>query len=131
MTIKTTRPPKTPTPPSTVVPTSSGGGAIFIPNSGTGGGIPVRLPFIPPNGFAGFAQQTPATVATVMRPRSKASARRARAGAKKRGMNGSARKKGRAAVRKASRRAGQLARMTKGSAAAKRHMAKLRSMRKR
>jgi hypothetical protein len=80
--------------------------------------------FIPPNGLAGFAQQTPAVQALYRRGRSGGSGRRRRkkvAGAVARGAK---RRVKRAASSKAKR-------MVKGSAAAKRHMAKLRRMRKR
>jgi hypothetical protein len=77
--------------------------------------------FIPPNGLAGFAQQTPAVQALYRRRRSGGGGGRRRkkkaAGAVKRKAKRTARKK--------------IAKFTKGSAAAKRHMAKLRNMRKR
>ena len=80
--------------------------------------------FIPPNGLAGFAQQTPAVQALYRKGRSGGSGRRRKkkaAGAVKRV---SRRKSAKAASRKAKR-------FVKGSAAAKRHMAKIRKMRKR
>lgn len=77
--------------------------------------------FIPPNGFAGFAQQTPAVQSAFLR--------RGRGGARRRRKT-AARSKLRRAVR-AKGRNGKLKRLVKGSAAAKRHMAKLRRMRKR
>ena len=85
----------------------------------SGGGIPVSLPFVPPGGFFGVAQQTPA-------------AQRAMGGVRK--MSGSKRrrrkaKKAAAAPRRRRRSSGN--KFRKGSAAAKRHMAKLRAMRKR
>lgn len=81
--------------------------------------------FVPPNGFFGFAQQTPAAQALYRRTTKSSGGRR--------------RKKKRAAsVKRARRIPGKSARrstrgaskFTKGSAAAKRHMAKLRKMRK-
>lgn len=80
--------------------------------------------FIPPNGMAGFAQQTAAVQAIYRGKRGNGGGRRRRkkkaAGVVARGK----RKVKRAASSKAKR-------FTKGSAAAKRHMAKLRRMRKR
>lgn len=78
--------------------------------------------FIPPNGLAGFAQQTPAVQALYRRGRSGGGARRRR------------KKKAAGAVKRVSRRKSAkraTKRFAKGSAAAKRHMAKLRRMRKR
>lgn len=80
--------------------------------------------FIPPNGLAGFMQQTPA-VQALYRKGSGGGGRRRR------------KKKAAGAVKRRVKRAGKravkrgAAKFTKGSAAAKRHMAKLRKMRKR
>jgi hypothetical protein len=85
---------------------------------------------VPPGGFAGFAQQTPATQNLFQRAGrigGKTTQRRRR---KKNGKNGPARAK-RARRAGVKRTSGRASRMTKGSAAAKRHMAKLRRMRKR
>jgi len=78
------------------------------------------MPIIPIGGFAGFAQQTPA-VQSLYRGR-------ARAGSSGRRR----RKKKAAAAPRRKRRAGKrtLKRLKKGSAAAKRYMAKIRRMRK-
>lgn len=79
--------------------------------------------FVPPNGFAGFAQQTPA-VQSLYRGK--------RSGGKRR--SGGRRKKKAAAVRASGRRrtkrAGKAKRFVKGSAAAKAYMAKIRKLRK-
>lgn len=88
-----------------------------------------KIKFVPPGGYAGFAQQTPAVQTLVSRPSTvtrkksgSAPKRRKKRVAKK----APARKR---AVRRA--RSGKPARLVKGSAAAKAHMAKLRKMRKR
>lgn len=76
--------------------------------------------FIPPNGLAGFAQQTPAVQALYRRRRSGGGGGRRR------------KKKAAGAVKRRKRTARKkISKFTKGSAAAKRHMAKLRNMRKR
>jgi len=120
MTVQIIRPPKagsTPTPTPTPTPTQAS--VPFVPNSGTGGGIPVAAgQFIPPNGFAGWAQQTPAVQSLF---------RRSNGGRKRRKTS---RQVARAAPRKKRRAAAGKARLVKGSAAAKRYMAKLRKMRK-
>lgn len=77
--------------------------------------------FIPPNGLAGFAQQTPAVQALYARRGRSNGGRRRR------------KKKAAGAVKSRVKRATKRAtgsKFTKGSAAAKRHMAKLRKMRK-
>jgi len=83
-----------------------------------------RRIMVPPGGFAGFAQQTPAVqglmrkkTATKRRPAAKKKRVAKRAPAKRRAVRKSPGKKP--------------ARLVKGSAAARRHMAKLRKMRKR
>lgn len=78
--------------------------------------------FIPPGGFVGWANQTPATQAMLGR-RGASAKRRSRT----KSQNARPRRK-KAAARRARKAGG---RFTKGSAAAKRHMAKLRRMRKR
>jgi hypothetical protein len=93
--------------------------ADFVPQY-SGGGIPVSLPIVPPGGFFGFAQQTPAAQRSMGAMRSRAS------GTRKRRRKA---KKAAAAPRRRRRSSGN--KFTKGSAAAKRHMAKLRAMRKR
>lgn len=78
--------------------------------------------FIPPNGLAGFMQQTPAVQALYKGSRGGGTRRRRKA-----------KKKVRAAakrtVKRRVKRAGK--KLAKGSAAAKRYMAKIRKMRKR
>lgn len=89
-------------------------------------------PYVPPSGFTGNASQTPAAQATFSAPSSIAYAmtggrrrkrRKAASSTKKRAS--SPRKK-----RASSRRKAKRAILVKGSAAAKRYMAKLRRMRK-
>ena len=87
--------------------------------------------YVPPNGFIGAGQQTQAAQliemggmrrngGTKRRRKRKSSAKRAAPRRAKRRTSSSSRK-----------RAGKAKRFVKGSAAAKRHMAKLRRMRKR
>lgn len=96
---------------------------------------PVQLPvygssmpniIVPPGGFAGFAQQTPATQQLFARAgrvggKRSAAKRRRKSAAKKKAARVGARRKRRSSARK----------LVKGSAAAKRRMAALRRMRKR
>jgi hypothetical protein len=85
--------------------------------------------FVPPGGFAGFAQQTPATqallgIAGVARaPTSGRRRKKKKRTARKRAAPASPRRSTR-------RKKSGAARLVKGSAAAKRHMARLRKMRK-
>lgn len=85
---------------------------------------------VPPGGFAGHAQQTPATqqlfAKATGRKGGRATQRKRRAKAK------AAPRKRRASRAAAPRRAkrGKPARLVKGSAAAKRHMAKIRRKRR-
>lgn len=111
----------------------------------SGGGIPVMAgQFIPPNGLAGWMQQTPA-VQNLYRSR-RARPRRARGmrksssvlsavkkAVKKYGRKRRSGGKRRASPVRAARVTGRAAqgRLLKGSAAAKRHMARLRRMRRR
>lgn len=83
------------------------------------------MPIIPVGGFAGFAQQTPA-VQSLYRGgrRASGSGRRRR----KKKAAAAPRRRRRAAAK--SRGRGKLKRLVKGSAAAKRYMAKIRRMRK-
>lgn len=76
--------------------------------------------FIPPNGFAGFAQQT-AAVQSLFRKRGNGGGRRRRKSTKAAPMRS---KKKRAGARRGK------ARLVKGSAAAKRYMASIRRKRK-
>lgn len=93
--------------------------ADFVPQY-SGGGIPVSLPIVPPGGFFGFAQQTPAAQRSMGAVRTRASSSRRR----RRKAKASS-----AAPRRRRRRSGGN-KFVKGSAAARRHMAKLRAMRK-
>jgi hypothetical protein len=88
----------------------------------------VRSVVVPPGGFAGFAQQTPATQNLFQRAGrigGRTTQRRRRNGKRKAAKS--------ARLRSAPRRArrGKKARLTKGSPAARAYMAKLRRMRKR
>lgn len=81
---------------------------------------------IPPGGFAGFAQQTAATQALFQRA-GRVGGRRSAAKRRR-----TAKKKGATAKRKrTTRRRSTKMRLVKGSAAAKRYMAKIRRLRKR
>lgn len=92
----------------------------------------MRKTIIPPGGFQGFGQQTPAVQALLRSPAT-------RTRRKTRGKPAGRKKAASPARRKATRRAapkrrtsrGKKPYLVKGSAAAKRHMAKLRKMRKR
>ena len=82
-----------------------------------------RVPIIPPGGFAGFAQQTPAVQALLSGGQP---TRRKKTTRKK-----TTRRNPRTAARRRTTRSRKKpARLVKGSLAAKRHMAKLRRMRK-
>jgi hypothetical protein len=97
----------------------------FAPFGASGGGIPVSMrQFIPANGLAGFAQQTPAVQALYRSGRTSGGRRRRTAKKKAAGVK-------RVAKRAKSRTKSTAKRFVKGSAAAKRHMAKIRKMRKR
>lgn len=85
----------------------------------------MRTIFVPPGGFMGFAGQTMAAKALVTKKKRPATRRKKRVTRKK-----PVRARRRPATRrKVSRK--KPARLVKGSAAAKRHMAKLRKMRRR
>lgn len=111
--------PRTPA-PTPVVPGVSVPPSIINPQSG-GGGVPVPVSqFIPANGFAGFAQQTPAVQALYGGGRRSGGGRRRK-------------KKAAAVVKRGARRVAKRAAggvLKKGSAAMKAKMAKLRKMRK-
>jgi hypothetical protein len=81
-----------------------------------GGGVPVMVP-IPPGGYAGFAQQTPAAQRAMRLVGAGGGTRRRR------------KKKKKAAPKRRARRA-KGSKLKKGSAAAKAYMAKIRRMRK-
>lgn len=81
---------------------------------------------VPPGGFAGFAQQTPATQAMFQRAGRVGGQRSATVRRRKRRATATTTTK----RRKTARRRNTV-KLRKGSAAAKRHMAKLRRMRKR
>lgn len=102
---------------------SVGGASSAIPLL-TGGSVSNLI--VPPGGFAGFAQQTPATQAMF-----RAAGRRGgkRSAAKRRRSKKKRATAPRAAKRRAPRRG--KSRLVKGSAAAKAYMAKIRKMRKR
>ena len=80
-------------------------------------------PFVPPNGFLGFGQQTTATQA-LLRRKKRPTKKRTRKKVTRR--RPATRRKVAAKKRAPAKRA----RLVKGSAAAKRYMAKLRRMRK-
>lgn len=79
---------------------------------------------VPPNGFAGLAQQTPA-VQALYRGSAMTKRRPGGAGGRRARISRDV-----ARVKRAKKRSAKVARLVKGSAAAKRHMAKLRRMRK-
>ena len=88
--------------------------------------------FIPPGGFMGFAQQSVATKQLVQSAAGKGAGR---ARTKRRSPPGPVKRRKRVTTRKKRvvrrrRNGAKPARLVKGSAAAKRHMAKLRRMRK-
>jgi len=85
----------------------------------------VKRTGIPPNGFAGFGQQSVATQQLVGGALAKKTRRKRKKVTKKKTTRRTTRRK--AATRK--KRGRKPARLVKGSAAAKRHMAKLRRMR--
>ena len=89
--------------------------------------------FIPPGGFIGFGQQTAAVQALLRSKSGGAVVRRKKRTTKKRTRKPARRKAAPKRARRATRRTtrgGKPARLVKGSAAAKRHMAKLRKMRR-
>lgn len=92
--------------------------------------MPARKPIIPPGGFAGFAQQTPAVQTLLSGRASGTVTRRRRKTRRKKKTAARRRPAAKRTRRKTTRRAKKPAYMVKGSAAAKRHMAKLRKMRK-
>ena len=81
---------------------------------------------VPPGGFAGFAQQTAATQELFRR----AGRLGGQATQRKRRRKSAKKKAVRASGKRRTRRAGKKARLVKGSAAAKRYMAKIRRKRK-
>lgn len=83
---------------------------------------------VPPGGFAGFAQQSPATQ-TLFQRAGRIGGQTTQRRRRKRKANGTA-KRARSS-RANSPRKPRRARLVKGSAAAKRHMARLRAKRKR
>jgi len=116
-------PPSAPSPGSIPFgPTGGGGGSMSIAIPIIGGST-VKL-VVPPGGFAGFAQQTPATQALFQRS--------GRVGGKRSAAKRKRAKKtaARAAPKRRRKRAGKKARLVKGSAAAKRYMASIRRKRK-
>lgn len=103
-------------------PTGGGGSSTVIPLMSGGS---VRSIVVPPGGFAGFAQQTAATQAMFQRAGRKGGLRSAR----KRRKTKAKTKRAKTTRRRTTR--GKKARLVKGSAAAKRYMAKIRRKRKR
>lgn len=114
---------------------SGGGGLQFTPGFGgnySPSGVPLFLSYggsmriiVPPGGFAGIAQQTDATKMLFARATGR---RGGRATQRKRRRKAKAT---RSAPKRRKRSGGKLARLVKGSAAAKRHMAKIRRKRRR
>lgn len=84
---------------------------------------------VPPGGFAGFAQQTAATQALFQRAGRTGGLRSAAKRRRRKSKASSAPTRSRKVTRRAKR--AKVARLVKGSAAAKRHMARIRKMRKR
>ena len=83
---------------------------------------------VPPGGFAGFAQQTPATQAMFQRAGRKGGLRSAARRRKRKSKTTAKRATRRASPKRKSTR--RKARLVKGSAAAKRYMASIRRKRK-
>jgi len=102
-----------------------GGQSAYIPliNGGS-----VKTMIVPPGGFAGFAQQTPATQQLFARA-GKKGGKRSAATRKRRKTKGKVKASPRRKRKTA--RAKRPARLVKGSAAAKRYMASIRRKRKR
>ena len=109
--------------PASVPLTGGAAGIVALPFPGG----PVPNVIVPPGGFVGFAQQTPATQALFQRAGRIGGKRSA---AKRRRKRKSSKKKAAPAARRRRRRSTKR-RLVKGSAAAKRYMARLRRMRKR
>jgi hypothetical protein len=87
--------------------------------------------FIPPGGFAGFAQQTVAVQSALSRrAKPKRRARTTRKSPVRRKKTVARKRRAAPASRKRARASSRPARLVKGSAAAKRYMAKIRKMRK-
>ena len=85
-----------------------------------------KMPIVPPGGFAGFSQQTPAVQALL---RKKRSTRKKRKKTTRKKSRATARSRTRARSRSTARTRRKTGRLKKGSAAAKRRMAELRAMR--
>jgi len=101
--------------------------------------MPIKM-FIPPGGFAGFAQQTQAVQTLIAKPaarrkspvrRKKTTKRRAGTRARKATTRRAPVKRAMGSKKRTTGASQKPARMVKGSPAAKRHMAKLRKMRRR
>lgn len=116
------------------ISSAGGPGAASVPLfTGGGGSQSVVIPLlggsrmsivVPPGGFAGFAQQTPATQVLFQRA--------GRVGGKRSAAKRRRRKaKAAPAARKRRKSTARPARLKKGSAAAKRYMASIRKRRKR
>jgi len=120
--------PKAPSAPPPVSP----GSVPFGPTGGGGGSMSIVIPtlrgsnvklVVPPGGFAGFAQQTPATQALFQRA-GRIGGKRSAAKRKR------AKKKAAKSAPRRRKRAAKKSRLVKGSAAAKRYMASIRRKRK-
>jgi len=85
--------------------------------------MPAGKPFVPPGGFAGFAQQTAATQALLRKKKKTTRKKRRKVAKKPRRQGVGARKPGQTRKKTGGR-------LVKGSPAAKRRMAALRKMRK-
>jgi hypothetical protein len=115
-----------------VIGSGSAGSVPFTPGGSYGGGNLGII--VPPNGFAGHAQQTPAVQALFGRMGGRKSAagrrrrRKSNGKAKRRSAPLGSSRRTRALSRKPAGR--RRARLVKGSAAAKRHMARIRRKRR-
>jgi hypothetical protein len=114
-----------PSGPTSQAGTGGGLGSVPFTPGGSYGGSNLGI-IVPPGGFAGFGQQTPATQALFQRAGARGGRRSAATRRRKRKATRAA------APRRKKRSAGKRrARLVKGSAAAKRHMARLRRRRRR
>lgn len=110
--------------PADVPFTSYPAGSISIPVSEAS----MANLIVPPGGFYGFANQTPATQQLFARAGRLGGLRSAR---KRRRKSAAKKKAVRASAKRKTRRSSRKSRLVKGSAAAKRYMARIRKMRKR
>ena len=91
--------------------------------------MPTRKPLVPPGGFAGWSQQTAATQALLQPKRRTRRKKTRRKTARKKTATRRSPARRTSTTRRSTARKKKPARLVKGSAAAKRHMAKLRAMR--